>query len=239
MYFRRAFSLLEVIFVLVILAIISTMGFDIVLKTYQNYQRAFVFGNLQTQSDTALKFIASKLSFRIKALTSIGDAKIDWVGYDYEAHIGEYNGTDFVGWNGFCDLNSSTKSTIISAGSDFFQADNVLKGLGKSDGILNSRVFFKQTDYTPYVVTSFTQNSLSITPQASEISEHYYISSYDYAVEKVGDDLIYTYGAQSVPLVQNVSSFVVWKVGQVIRLKLCIFSNDEQDFSICKEKAVL
>ncbi len=121
---RAAFTLIEIIMVIVILGIVAMIGTDIIAKMYQGYMRSKIISELQQKTELALDQISKRLQYRIKASVVTKDASnpgtfkslssdvngsfnmLEWIGSDNEGFLGEYNGTAVVpGWSGFIDLN--------------------------------------------------------------------------------------------------------------------------------------
>ena len=134
---KKAFTLLELIIVIVIVGIISYIGVEITLNVYKNYLQSRAINTLETQTELVLEQISKRLAIRVKG-SAIGK-KIDdngrghgdfvstsstqlnnnfpileWVAYSYESF---QDGS----WTGFIDLNNpssnSTKATDTLGGS--------------------------------------------------------------------------------------------------------------------------
>jgi prepilin-type N-terminal cleavage/methylation domain-containing protein len=133
---RKAFTLVEIVMVIVVLGIVAMIGTDIITHMYTGYIKSKVINKLQTRTDQVLDLIAKRLSYRIKdsAVTSIDGASylklsesgitinhniLEWIGYDNEGMIGEWDGNRWSGWSGFIDLDnpSTSKTQVVSSGS--------------------------------------------------------------------------------------------------------------------------
>jgi len=129
---RKAFTLIELIFVIIIFGILSSFGAELLYKVYENYVYSNTFNRLQNQSEVAVKQIANRLQYRIKDSTiarntlgataepiggtltgSLGDENVlEWIGSDIDGWRGRNNTNP--DWSGFIDLNSvSTTSTQL------------------------------------------------------------------------------------------------------------------------------
>jgi len=129
---RKAFTLIEFIFVIIIFGILSAFGAELLYKVYENYVYSNTFNRLQNQSEVAVKQIANRLQYRIKDSTiarntlgataepiggtlggTLGNENVlEWIGTDIEGWRGR-NDTS-PDWSGFIDLNSpSTTSTQL------------------------------------------------------------------------------------------------------------------------------
>jgi len=151
--------MLELIFVIIILGIVSSIGSELIANVYSNYivQR----GAHKSSSKTAIAAtqIANRLSYSIpntviavnhyptlstnkESLESLVDSDatiLQWTGYDHDSfNVG--------GWNGFADINdtlSTTSTTISTPGSNLALASSIITNLGNS--ISNTAIFFPRT----------------------------------------------------------------------------------------------
>lgn len=144
---RSAFSLIELIMVIVVLGIIASIGADIIASMYNNYLRARTINRLQSQSEITLEQIAKRLQYRIKDSTiarntgsgdflPLSDKGVDtnfdvieWIGYSNET----FRGTLTPLWTGLIDLEDSNTSRILSTikspGSNFPAAATLIRAL--------------------------------------------------------------------------------------------------------------
>jgi prepilin-type N-terminal cleavage/methylation domain-containing protein len=166
---RKAFTMIELIFVIIILGIISSIGSEIIANIYQNYilQRATYRASLKTE--LAAQQIANYLTYRIPGTTIarnpanvadnvyVTDPTVDtdnthilleWIGTDNDG----FSASLLPAWNGFCDVNSSDQSKIITPGSNLALEDAILSNLsngevnlaGGSVGGKYPAIFFKE-----------------------------------------------------------------------------------------------
>ena len=156
---RRAFTLVEMVMVIVILGIVAMIGTDIITKMYEGYIKSKVVNKLQTRTTQVLDIIAKRLTYRVKdsVVTSInGSAStykklseagitathniLEWIGYDNEGMIGEWDGQRYSGWSGFIDLDnpSTTKAQVVSSGSRLDFAKDSIDALSYSGVDLNT-----------------------------------------------------------------------------------------------------
>jgi prepilin-type N-terminal cleavage/methylation domain-containing protein len=149
---NSAFTMVEVVIVIVIFGIIATIGANIIAKMYMNYMQARTVNYIQTQSGIVLEQIAKRLQYRVKDSTvaqrrggttlrfRLNDERVDanfdivqWIGYSNEAQL---NSATAPGWSGFIDMNSPTTSsaakTLHTQGSNLGAAANIMSVL--SDG---------------------------------------------------------------------------------------------------------
>ena len=137
---KRAFTLLELIIVIVILGIIAMMSFNAMMNIYSNYFQTRTVNELETQTEIALEQISKRLEHRIKpsviarktdgaflALNDSGvnlDAKyeiLEFIPYAYEIFNDVPSGSNKAGrYSGYADLAKSSPATgLISPGSNF------------------------------------------------------------------------------------------------------------------------
>ena len=137
---KRAFTLLELVVVIVVLGIIAMMSFNAIMNIYSNYFQTRTVNELETQTEIALEQISKRLEHRIKpsviarktdgaflALNDSGvnlDAKyeiLEFIPYAYEIFNDVPSGSNKAGrYSGYVDLAKSSPATgLISPGSNF------------------------------------------------------------------------------------------------------------------------
>ena len=143
---RRAFTLLEVIFTIVILSIIGVISAQIISKLYEEYITTRAINELESRTETTLETIARRLDYRVKEatiardednetnITSLSNANedyeiLEWIGYDVDSFNGNYDsakGFMVPGWSGFVDLYSSdtNETQIKTPGSELNITDS-------------------------------------------------------------------------------------------------------------------
>ena len=144
---KKAFTMIELVFVIVIMGIVASIGAEIIVKLYDNYLRTRSINKLQFQTELVLDQIAKRLTYRIKDSTigednnsnyvPLPDANssytiLAWIGKNYEGFLGESNGSRVVpGWSGFVDLDSNeTNATQIkTSGSHLDYARDIIYAL--------------------------------------------------------------------------------------------------------------
>ena len=211
---RRAFSLIELVFVIVVLGIVASLGSEIIAKVYEGYivERAEYRANIKTE--LALNQIANRLRYAIPGtvvarqsataaivpITQVTNANNDvlqWVGYDgdsFEAITSASNRKP--GWSGFCDLKASTQSTIATPGSNLSLANTIIGKLsGGTKGIADARIFFP--DGSSYGVNTGTTGETlaldSAIPTGKSIWERYKLAWSSYALSVESGDLYLYY----------------------------------------------
>jgi len=161
---RHAFTLLELIFVIVIMGILAKFGVEFLAQAYKSFISSSVNNALQAQSAAAVETIGSRLQYRIKdsviarrldgtfePLASNTDPTIpilEWVGSDIEGFRG--NTAVLPHWSGIIDLKdpSTTATSLVSPGTDTTEIDTLIGVLSHGSGttIDNAALYFVGSD---------------------------------------------------------------------------------------------
>ena len=191
-HLRKAFSMLELIFVIIILGIVSSIGADIIANVYEGYiiQRAQHRASIKTE--LAALQIANRLAYAIpgtvvrKNGTAVGgtdinelgnatDTTLQWVGADADSFKAINNGAGAnrrrPGWNGFCDVDASGDTNISTPGSNLNLATTIIGNLSKDAGganlrtLANTRIYFPlKTGLRGYDVASGVGEIITLDP---------------------------------------------------------------------------
>ena len=220
---RKGFSLLELIFVIVILGIVASIGSELIARVYQQYivQRAQLRASLKTE--LAAVQIANRLAAAIPGtvvkrnalsagviedinadLSLPGDSYIalQWVGADMDSFNTNNNSVNpKVGWSGFCDLDKSlitTGTDILTPGSDLSLARTIIDNLsGSVNRIASASIYFPaRFSSVPieYGVDSVSGSTITLDAAPSSIiREHYKLAWSSYALVVTGGDLYLHY----------------------------------------------
>lgn len=149
---RLGFTLLEVVFVIVIMGILSKFGMEFLSQAYKNFIYSNVNYTLQANSAAAVESIAARLQYRIKdsiiaraiapktpEFQAVASSTLDrnatvleWVGSDIEGFRGE----KLPKWSGVIDLyNSETNLTQLkSPETNTTSLNNLIGVLSHSSG---------------------------------------------------------------------------------------------------------
>ncbi len=122
---KRGFTLIELVFVIVVLGIISMFGADLYTKIYKSYVHVRAVNQLEARTQNAMMLITNRLEDRIKSSTigrelssnqfvpisALDDPKYDileWIGQSVETrNINKRN----PGWSGFMSMSQLRDST--------------------------------------------------------------------------------------------------------------------------------
>jgi len=144
---KKAFTMIELVMVIVILGIVASIGSEIVLTLYKNYIQSRAMNQLEIQTELALEQIAKRLQYRIKPSTiarryngtftelSNSDnsyAIIEWIGYSNESLL-----SSPPGWSGFIDLDhvdtNKTALKLKTTDSNLSFASTTMDALTNND----------------------------------------------------------------------------------------------------------
>lgn len=254
---RKGFTLLELIFVIVILGVMSKFGVELLYKIYVTYVESNTFNRLQGQTEIAVEQIANRLKYRIKDTTvaKVGNANlkpignlggtdttIEWIGVDIDGWRGA--GTPL--WSGLVDLNNplTTNASLVSPGS-----------LGAGAGA----VFFIGSDVDIINQAAWNASMIPVNSAVGAITgpfagrdvfEFYQFATSAYQISLEGTDLVLYSGyqpwngqgrANRQLLMEDVRTFNFGYSGDILLIKVCMTDNDATgtgEYVICKEKVV-
>jgi len=168
---RYAFSMIELIFVIVILGIVASIGSSIIAKIFATYISQKAVSTSSIKTEIAAMQIANRLSHAIPWTVvaknpsnpfndficfvdhpQISDdihTAIEWIGVDNDG----FEATATPGWSGYCDTSSSTRLTCPTPGSNIAMSKTIIEKLSNNGidftSIAGSKpaVFFKTDDY--------------------------------------------------------------------------------------------
>ena len=160
---RTAFTMIELIFVIVVMGIIGKFGVEFLAQAYKSFIFSSINNTLQSSSASTVEFIAKRLESRIKdsvvarvgtntvhiALASV-DPDVDytvleWIGTDIDG----FRGTTTPNWSGIIDLNDvaggAGPNLLISPATDTDAENSLISALsaaGTSSGINDAALYF-------------------------------------------------------------------------------------------------
>ena len=125
---KRGFTLIELVFVIVVLGIISMFGADLYTKIYKSYVHVRAVNQLEARTQNAMMLITNRLEDRIKSSTigrelssnefvPISDLTnprydiLEWIGQSVETrNINQRN----PGWSGFMSMSQLRDTTWVA-----------------------------------------------------------------------------------------------------------------------------
>ena len=158
---KKAFSLIEVIFVLIILGIVASISSQIIVQVYENYITQRAVYNVSTKTELAINQIVNRLNYSIldsgiaknpknsanyKLLTGLNlttDTNLtilEWIGYDNDS----FSASATPYWSGVANYESASISafgafdTFDAPGSQLGNVDTIIKNLSNNQVSLNS-----------------------------------------------------------------------------------------------------
>ena len=158
---KKAFSLLEVIFVLVILGIVASISSQIIVQVYENYIIQKAVYNVSTKTEVAANQIVNRLTYRIPGTTISKDhdafvaglatpiegthwrklqdvvtggntyTTIEWIGYDNDSFAAKQT----PGWSGIADYEApnTNKGQFLTPGSNLSTTATIVSNLSKNE----------------------------------------------------------------------------------------------------------
>ena len=158
---HKAFTMMELIFVIVIMGILAKFGVEFLAQSYNGFINSKINNELQSNSATAVEFVGTRLQHRIKAsaiareddgnFTSLRDYSagtaniLEWIGYDIDG----LRGTTTPYWSGIIDLNSTitTLNKLSSPETNTTQLNTLIQALSNSgSGINDAAIYFVNPD---------------------------------------------------------------------------------------------
>lgn len=151
-HYKKAFSLLELIFVIIILGIVSSIGATILAQLYENHIVQRAMHRVTSKTELAINQIANRLSYRINNsvitrrtgtfapltdmifnTTNRDRTTLEWIGYDNES----FSAQRTPGWSGYCDLSASSAAGGISTPGSNLRgiSEDILKNLSDSTAV--------------------------------------------------------------------------------------------------------
>jgi prepilin-type N-terminal cleavage/methylation domain-containing protein len=149
---HAAFSLIEVIFVLVILGIVASISSSIIAQVYENYITQRALYKVTTKTELVSNQIINRLTYRIQGTTIAKDPSksgivegtdwimlkdipsadnnfttIEWIGYDNDS----LTASQTPGWSGVANYETATKSNMVTPASQLTTTAAIVQNLSK------------------------------------------------------------------------------------------------------------
>lgn len=143
---KKAFTLLELIFVIIILGIVSSVGSTIIAQLYENYIIQRAMHRVSVKTELAINQIVNRLTYRIGTsiiarnpaantyislsdvpmnVSNTNNTVLEWIGYDNDS----FSSKNVPGWSGYCDTLATSSPNIVTPGSDLTFTDTVIGNL--------------------------------------------------------------------------------------------------------------
>jgi len=152
---RFAFTMIELIFVIVIMGIIGKFGVEFLAQAYTSYMYEKINHTLQTNSGMAVEQIAKRLEYRIKdsviaridTTTSpipISDASgsnykvLEWIAFDNEG----FRGITKPYWSGIIDLDDSNATILTSPDTNTSLENTLIQALSNNNSTISDAALY-------------------------------------------------------------------------------------------------
>lgn len=168
---KKAFTMIELVFVIVILGIVGSLITKVIKEIYVKYRVSETVLQMHSVTENIALSIEKRLSFREKASLIVKynsncynlygddnnisyvdkDFVLEWVGLDGDGFRGVWDGGFFKPtWSGFVDVNSSdtNNSQLKTLGTDTSLANDYIKALSNDGADFNDSaiVFIDQAN---------------------------------------------------------------------------------------------
>lgn len=156
-FFKKpAFTMIELLFVIVIMGILGKFGVELLAQAYENFLYTKINNKLQDQSAAAVEFVARRLSYRIPdsvigrenntsyaGIQGIDPNKnyvaLEWVQRDIE----NWRALTTPAWSGIADLNASSNSSISTPDTNVIEINATIDALSNEDSsIADAAIYF-------------------------------------------------------------------------------------------------
>lgn len=166
--FRQAFTMLELVFVIIILGIVASIGSSVIVQVYESYIMQKVIHNANIKTELAINQLANRLAYRIDMsmlarkpgttgyttptdvypiqnvpLANINNMSLEWIGYDNDS----FSATNPPVWSGFVDLNASTFNTVITPGSTLTNLQTIRNNIAGGTAGTPAILFMGEDEY--------------------------------------------------------------------------------------------
>lgn len=187
---RSAFTMVELVMVIVVFGIVASIGTEIIASLYTNYLRTRAINRLQSQTEITLEQIAKRLQYRIKdsvraikpgSIVPLPNADgtydiIEWIGISNESFITS-------GWSGLIDMNSTNTalatSTLATPGSNLDIASDIIFALTK--GYANEAVDMNNTNgKLPALIFKGVKSTTATIPY--NVNNYYSVGANNYTL---------------------------------------------------------
>ncbi|WP_332444922.1 type II secretion system protein [Wolinella succinogenes] len=221
---RRSFTLIEAVFVIVILGIVGVAGSQAILRVYENYALQRAFNRLELESRRVVEQVARHLEYAIWDTIELDSATTlpSWRAKTMEAIWGTYVGDETSGVNqslfsGYIDLKNSSDTTITTPLSNL------------NETLVGKELYFLRANTHAPIQTITDPTRLELASIPLEISDAaYVIEPETYSLELVGaadnQKLNLKIGDDEYLMAEHLHSLELWREGQgsLLRLRVCL-----------------
>jgi hypothetical protein len=191
---KKAFSMIELVFVIVVMGILGKFGVEYFVLLYKRYIYSDQLLEMSSQTENISFFIEKRLQYRlkdsvvikkdgacyelgseeIKSIDLTKDFTLEWIGVDIEGFRGYWNGSMYTPtWSGLVDDVNNTH--LHTPETNTTSANETIQALSNNNSSFNDGaiVFLDQDVYDPCVsfgYKNFDENNLSIIPVEASAS---------------------------------------------------------------------
>ena len=195
---RSAFTMIELIFVIVVMGILAKFGAEFLAQAYNGFIFSKINNELQSKSESAVEQIATRLQYRIKASvigrnpknnnfstnfkspTEINATEapkysiLEWVGVANDS----YRGTTKPLWSGIIDINPSRIlgiKTLVSPETNTTAVNNMIQGLrptASATTINNTAIYFVGSNSNVHTGFGWDKNQIDAIHPIDANSTH-------------------------------------------------------------------
>jgi hypothetical protein len=185
--------MLELVFVIVILGIVSSIGASLIAQTYSGYIQQKAIHKASLATELAALQLVNRLTYRIDKTTvakrpttpydyvsvssvaSTGDSihtALEWIGYDKES----FDAESTPGWSGYADIVDASIAGFATPGSDISIADTIIDSLSDNSVALTGTgdkpaIFFRGTNYlAPDNTSAYSQACMGLDYATNDTS---------------------------------------------------------------------
>lgn len=151
---KKAFSLIEVIFVLVILGIVASISSQIIVQVYESYILQNALYKTTTKTELVATQIVNRLTYSIMGTTIAKDPntngiveKVDWIKLeDIPPYDNNFTTIEWIGydndsfsagntpyWSGIANYETASRDSFISPASQFSSVATIMSNLSKKE----------------------------------------------------------------------------------------------------------
>lgn len=166
-HFKKAFTMLELVFVIVIMGILAKFGVEFLAQAYNSFMFSKINNELQSNSATAVEFVSTRLQHRIKDSVIVrntiagypgtiqplqGGTKdenatvLEWISADIDGFRGEWIGgttnLNLPNWSGIIDIDDGNATALVSKGSDTTKINSLINTLSYTNSDINDTAIY-------------------------------------------------------------------------------------------------
>lgn len=152
---RLAFTMIELVFVIVVMGIIGKFGVEFLAQAYKGFIFSNVNHNLQSNGEMAVETIATRLQYRIKdsiiarkssddSFLALGSASgtdyniLEWVSADIDG----FRGDTLPYWSGIIDLDASSAMILTSPETNTTALSTLISTLSDAGSTINNTALY-------------------------------------------------------------------------------------------------